>query len=82
MKNYQKLEEPQLIELDGENGFIIATLIDMSQMKNKLVLFKGEYFNYDEGEVKGCGIKELQYSLEEEGYYNVGNENEKEGEHD
>lgn len=82
MKNYQKIETPQLIELDGENGFIIATSIDLSQIKNKLVLFKGKSFNYDEGEVKGCGIKELQYSLEEEGYYNVGDENEKEGEYD
>ena len=74
MKNYQKLEEPQLIELDGENGFIIATLIDMSQMKNKVILLKGKSFSYDEGEVKDCGIKEIQYSLEEEGYYNISND--------
>jgi hypothetical protein len=48
MSEFQKIENPQLIELEGENGFIIATEIDLSMISNKVVLFKGKYYNYDD----------------------------------
>ncbi len=71
MRDFQKLETPQLIELEGEIGFIIATEIDVSEMRNSIIFMKGKSYNYEDGEMDPQGIKEVQYSLSEDAYHEV-----------
>ncbi|WP_226035697.1 hypothetical protein [Aquibacillus saliphilus] len=71
MRYFQKLKEPQLVELESEMGFVIVTEIDMSQMKNGLIFLKGQSFNYEDGEVEKCRDKEIQYSTNEDAYYEI-----------
>lgn len=71
MRNYQKLEEPQLVELDGELGFIIVAEIDISEIKNKIIFMRGESFNYEDGTIEKQRIKEIQYSVNEDSYYEL-----------
>ncbi|MGN7243270.1 hypothetical protein ACTHQC_07310 [Bacillus paralicheniformis] len=60
MRDYQKLEAPQLIELDGEYGFIIAPKIDISEMRNGIIFMTGQSYNYEDGEVKKGRIIEVE----------------------
>ncbi|MBL4951044.1 hypothetical protein JK635_02165 [Neobacillus sp. YIM B02564] len=75
MSEYQKLENPQLLHLENENGFIIATKIDMSNINNKIVLFRGKYYNYDDGEMTGGNSAEVQYSLSEDVFFQLDKDN-------
>lgn len=69
MRNFQTLKEPQLVELEGEYGFVIVTEIDVSHMKIGLIFMKGQSFNYENGEIENGGEKEIQYSTNEDAYY-------------
>lgn len=77
MRDYQKLETPQLIELDSEYGFIIATEIDISEINNGIIFIKGRSYNYENGEIEKGRIREIQYNsmfdaqyeLDEEGNF-------------
>jgi len=71
MRDFQKLDQPQLVELQGELGFVIVTEIDVSEMKNSLLFMRGKAYNYENGELTETGIKEIQYSVNEGAYYNV-----------
>jgi len=70
--NYQKLTEPKLIKLEGELGFIIATEIDISNIENGVMLFRGDGYNYDnlkKTELDSKGLIEIQFSVEEDQYH-------------
>lgn len=69
--NYQKLPEHQLVELDGEMGFVIVTEIDLSHMKNGIIFMRGQSYNYESGEVKKGRIKEIEYVVVENVYYDL-----------
>lgn len=71
MEYFQKLQEPQLVELEGEMGFIIATEIDISQMKNGLIFMRGQSYNYEDGELEKGKVKVVQYSTNEDAYYEL-----------
>lgn len=70
-KEYQKLETPQLVELQNDLGFIIATEIDLSLFKNGLLFLKGRSYDFESGEVLQGNVKEVQYSISEDSYYNL-----------
>jgi hypothetical protein len=40
-------------------------------ISNKVVLFKGKYYNYDDWELTGGNLAEIQYSLTEDTYYQL-----------
>lgn len=63
MKDYQKLENPQLMQLDGEYGFFIATEIDLSLINNGVMLLKGRSYSYESGEVARGFVVEVEYSI-------------------
>jgi hypothetical protein len=71
MRYFQKLKEPQLVELEGEMGFVIVTEIDISEIKNGLIFMKGQSYNYENGELEKHHAKEIQYSTNEDAYYSV-----------
>lgn len=66
MHDFQKLNNPQLVELEGEYGFIIATDVDVSEIRNGLMFMQGESYNYDDGELTNQGKRKVQYSLNED----------------
>lgn len=68
MPNYQKLEEPQIIEIDSHLCFVVATEIDLTQLKNGLVSFRGKSYEYEDGEVVEGNIMTVNNSLVHEGY--------------
>lgn len=68
-RHYEKLEEPQIIELDSHLAFVLATEVDFTHLKYGLIFFKGKHYDYEDGEV--VFVKEyieLQYSLSQDGY--------------
>lgn len=71
MKEFQKLETPQLIELDDEKKFVIVTEIDLSEMKNHLIFMRGKSYNYEIGQVIEGKLVEIQYSVTEDGYCRI-----------
>lgn len=71
MTEFQNLENPQLLHLESENGFIIATEIDMSNINNKIILFRGKYYNYDNGDISGGNKAQVQYSLSEDVFFGL-----------
>lgn len=71
MEEFQKLENPRLIHLDSENGVIIATEIDLSILSNKIIFFKGKYYNYDDGQMVGGNMMQVQYSLSQDAYFKL-----------
>ncbi|MCT8138623.1 hypothetical protein H1D32_13255 [Anaerobacillus sp. CMMVII] len=71
MDEFQKLENPQLVELDGEYGFVIVTEIDMSLIKSGVIVMRGKSYNYESGEIIKSNDKEIQYSIHENAYYNL-----------
>lgn len=70
--DFQKLENPQLLHLENENGFIIATEIDMTNINNKIILFRGTYYNYDDGKATEGNVSQVQYSLSEDTFFKLG----------
>ena len=69
---YQKLTESKLIRLEGEYGFIIATEIDISNIENGVMLFRGDGYNYEDlkkAELDSKGLIEIQFSVEEDQYH-------------
>ncbi|MCY7774924.1 MULTISPECIES: hypothetical protein [Bacillus] len=71
MKDYQKLETPQLIELAGEYEFIIATKIDISEIRSGIIFMKGQSCNYENGEILEGNIKEVSYSVMQNEYFDL-----------
>lgn len=71
MENYTKLNEPQLIELDSELGFVIATHVDFSLIKNGVIIFKGESYDYENGKVQKQHDKEVRFDVIQNCYYNL-----------
>ncbi|PLR72236.1 hypothetical protein [Bacillus sp. UMB0728] len=71
MKEYQKLDTPQLVELQNELGFIIATEIDLSLAKNGVLLLKGRSYDFESSEVVQGNFKEVQYTLSEDSNYDL-----------
>lgn len=71
MNDYQKLENPKLVELDSELGFIIATEIDLSLFNNGILLLKGQSYDYENGEVVKGNVKEINYSFMENGHFDL-----------
>jgi len=71
VRNFQKLEIPQLVELEKYLEFVIATEIDVSEMINKIILMRGDIFNYEDGEITEEPTVEIQYSLSEDGHFGV-----------
>ncbi|WP_373896401.1 hypothetical protein [Virgibacillus sp. CBA3643] len=71
MNGYQKLEQPQLVELEGEIGFVIVTEIDISETKNGMIFMRGESYNYEDGTLEKQRTKEIQYSTTEESYFDT-----------
>lgn len=71
MKEYQKLEVPQLVELQNDLGFIIATEIDLSLTKHGVLLLKGRSYDFESGEVIQGNVKEVKYTISEDIYYNL-----------
>lgn len=68
VNHYEKLEEPQIIELDSHLGFVLATEIDVSSLKYGLISFKGKHHSYENEEVTFEGeYIEMNYSLSHEG---------------
>jgi len=67
MRYWQKLGVPELINLEKDLEFVIVTDIDLSEMKNNLIFMKGKYYDYEDGIVEEIGIKEIQYSVDEDG---------------
>ncbi len=71
MNDFQKLETPQLVELDGEIGFVIVTLVDLSLMKNGLIRMRGQSYNYESGDLVKGKVKEIQYDFMEKAYFDI-----------
>jgi hypothetical protein len=71
MGYFQKLKEPQLVELEGEMEFVLVTEIDISEMRNGIIIMKGQSYNYENGELEKRHIKEIQYSTTEDGYHDL-----------
>lgn len=66
---WEKLEEPQIIELDSHLAFVLATEVDFTHLKYGLIFFKGKHYDYEDGEVVfEDEYIELQYSLAQDGY--------------
>jgi len=66
--NYQPIE-PRLIKLEGEYGFIIATEIDISNIENGVMLFRGNGFGYDDGILTTKNRMEIQFGVEEDQHH-------------
>lgn len=43
-----ELQEPILIEIDGEMSFIIVDTIDLSALQHNQISIFGDYYHYDE----------------------------------
>ena len=71
MNGFQTLENPQLVELDGELGFVIATEVDLSLIKNGWIYMRGQSYNYENGELLKGKEKELHYNIMEKAYYDL-----------
>lgn len=71
MRDYQKLDNPQLMQLDSEYGFIIATEIDLSLINNGILLLKGRSYDYENGDVIKRNVKEIQYSIMENSRFDL-----------
>lgn len=71
MRNFQELNEPQLVELESEQKFVIVTEIDLSEMKNQLIFMKGRSYSYDGGLVTEHEEVEIQYSTTEDAWYRL-----------
>ena len=71
MNGFQTLENPQLVELDGESGFVIATEVDLSVIKNGWIYMRGQSYNYENGELLKGKVKELQYNIKENAYFDL-----------
>jgi hypothetical protein len=71
MSDYQKLDTPQLMLLDSELGFIIATEIDLSLINNGVILLKGHSYDYENGVVVKGNVKEISYSISENSRYDL-----------
>ena len=71
MNIFQKLDSPQLVELDGELGFVIATEVDLSLIKNGWIYMRGQSYNYENGELIKRKVKELHYNIIERAYYDL-----------
>lgn len=68
-RHYEKLEEPQLIEVDSHLAFALATEIDITHLKYGLIFFKGKLYSYENEEVTfEDEYIELQYSLSQDAY--------------
>jgi len=79
--NYHKLTEPKLIKLENELGFIIATEIDISNIENGVMLFRGKGYNYENLKKMGVeldskGLIEMQFSVGEDQYHLLDDEGE------
>lgn len=51
--------------------FVVVTEIDITEMKNNIIFMRGKTFNYEDGIVEEIGVKEIQYSLSEDGHCEV-----------
>jgi hypothetical protein len=71
VSEYQKLDVPQLVQLDSEFGFIVATEIDLSLINNGVIQLRGRSYDYESGEVIKGNVKEINYSIAENGRYDL-----------
>ena len=71
MNDFQMLENPQLVELDGESGFVIATEVNLSVIKNGWIYMRGQSYNYENGELLKGKVKELHYNIREDAYFDL-----------
>lgn len=71
MRDYHKLEPAQLIELDSEYEFIIATEIDISEIRSGIIFMKGQSYYYEHGELVKLNLKEISYSVMQNEYFNL-----------
>ncbi|MFS0560095.1 hypothetical protein AB1K91_05095 [Terribacillus sp. 179-K 1B1 HS] len=68
--DYQKLSEPKLIELDSVFGFVIATEISLD-IAIGMISFRGKSYEYDDGNLQESEIKEINYSIKLESYFEL-----------
>jgi hypothetical protein len=71
VNEYQKLDTPQLVQLDSEFGFVIATEIDLSLINNGIILLRGRSYDYENGEVIKGNVKEVNYSIAENSRFDL-----------
>jgi hypothetical protein len=71
VRNFQELNEPQLVELESEQKFVIVTEIDLSEIKNQIIFMKGRLYGYEGGLVTEHEEAEIQYSLTEDAWYRL-----------
>ena len=71
MNGFQTLDNPQLVELDGESGFVIVREVDLSLMKNGWIYMRGQSYNYENGDLLKGKAKELHYNIMEKAYYDL-----------
>lgn len=73
--HWEKLEEPQIIELDSHLAFVVATEVDLSGVKYGFINLRGRQYEYEEGVV---GLEnetvEISYHLTQNGYCAVDKE--------
>lgn len=71
-RHWEKLEEPQIIELDSHLAFVLATEVDYTDLKIGIIFFKGKHYNYEDGDVVFENeYIELQYSISQDGYLSM-----------
>lgn len=72
---WEKLEEPQIIELDSHLAFIVATEVDLTGVRYGLIKFRGSQYEYEDGIVElENEIFEVDYQLTQNGYCAVDKE--------
>ena len=67
--HYEKLTEPKIIELDSSMEFLLATEVDLSNVVNGIIYFRGEHYTFESGTVACENEKyELRYSIKQNGH--------------
>lgn len=68
-ENYQKLDEPIIVQQDDTLGFVLVTHIDLTLLAYNQIGVYGRHYNYDTGDVYSEGeYREIAYSLTKEGH--------------